>query len=586
MTGDVATARQHAQTGIALTSSGSTVLKGRNVLGKLLLAESKWDEADSHFAEDGMLAAEQKDGTAELRARLNRGIALLSKGLPEEARVLFQSVLAEGERRNEARACAYALSNLGHLALQRHEYGASLEYWERAIKLLHAMRDRMAAARILANLAALRHILGLFDHAEHALSFGRRILGAGITSGRASHFDVVAARIALTRGHTIDARREIEAAILKSATDTDLLGEAHRVGARIALEDGDLPRAQQMLVRARELATKDMAHAEIALLQAHYERASGNCGVEAAKKALALARTAGEENLLRETHVLLAELYRVDGDTDAARTHLEQAAQLRDKVADRIPSDLRGAYLAKPDIAHLARSSQAQLAEPVRRQELTEEDAPRSVRAARPATSTPREIVGDDPAIRGLLAGHPEGRPVDEHGAHSRRERHREGARRRGASPRERSRRRARSSPSTAPRSSRRCSCRSSSGTRRAPSRARSRGGAGDSSSPRGDALPRRDWRHLCANAGRAPPGAPGADVRARRRNDPHPRQRPRRLRDPPRPAGDGRAGRVPRGPLLPAPRHHPRGAAASRAPRRPAAHQRPPPRAHRVRAR
>ncbi|MGO8996939.1 MAG: sigma 54-interacting transcriptional regulator [Polyangiaceae bacterium] len=402
MTGDVATARQHAQTGIALTSSGSTVLKGRNVLGKLLLAESKWDEADSHFAEDGMLAAEQKDGTAELRARLNRGIALLSKGLPEEARVLFQSVLAEGERRNEARACAYALSNLGHLALQRHEYGASLEYWERAIKLLHAMRDRMAAARILANLAALRHILGLFDHAEHALSFGRRILGAGITSGRASHFDVVAARIALTRGHTIDARREIEAAILKSATDTDLLGEAHRVGARIALEDGDLPRAQQMLVRARELATKDMAHAEIALLQAHYERASGNCGVEAAKKALALARTAGEENLLRETHVLLAELYRVDGDTDAARTHLEQAAQLRDKVADRIPSDLRGAYLAKPDIAHLAKL-QAQLAEPVSRQELTEEDAPRSVRAARPATSTPREIVGDDPAIRGLL---------------------------------------------------------------------------------------------------------------------------------------------------------------------------------------
>jgi transcriptional regulator with GAF, ATPase, and Fis domain len=403
--GDVASARQYAEEGVSHAVDPSTRLKGRNTLGKLLLAESKWDAADLHFAEDSMLAAAQKDANGELRARLNRGIALLSKGLSDEARALFESVLAEGERRSEPRACAYALSNLGHLAAQRNDYGAALQAWERAIPLLHSLGDRVAAARMLANLAALRHMLGLLEHAEHALSFGRRIVGEGIATGRASHFDLVAAQIAMTRGRTLDARREIEAAIVKAAGDNDLLGEAHRVAARIALEDGDLPRATGMLARARELATKDTARADIALLQARYERASGNEDLEPAKLALAMARTAGDEPLLREAHVLLAELHRTAGNIAGARAHLDQAAHLRDKVVERIPSELRPAYMAKPEIAYLARL-QAQLAEPTSSPSiaLAEEDTPRSARASRPTPVVPREIVGDDPAIRGLLA--------------------------------------------------------------------------------------------------------------------------------------------------------------------------------------
>ena len=404
-TGDIVVAREHALTAIA-RGVPATRLKGRNTLGKLLLFEAKWDEADRHFAEDGLLAIAQQDVVAELRARLNRGIALLSKGHFEEAHGVFEAVLAEGERRNEPRARAYALVNLGVIAMRRHEYGAALVHWERTIKLLHVMRDRIAAAHTLANLAELRHSLGLLDHAEHALSFGRRTLGPGITAGRAAHFGVVAARIALSRGRSIDARREIESAIAfgQSSGDLEFLGQAHRVAARIALEDGDLPRASDSLVKARELSTKNEALAEMALLHALIERAAGNDAHHAAEAALTLARTADKEELLRETHVLLGELHRSAGNAKAAREHIDQAAVVRDKIVEGLSEDVRAAFLSRPEIALLARL-QARIAEPPSNPEIAEEDSPSSISSRPPRASTlPREIVGDDPAIRGLLA--------------------------------------------------------------------------------------------------------------------------------------------------------------------------------------
>jgi tetratricopeptide (TPR) repeat protein len=230
LTGDLATSSREAHVALVAAADPSTRLKARNTLGKILLAEAKWEEADAHFAEDIMIASAQRDATAELRARLNRGIALMSKGLIDEARSVFEAVLEEGERVGETRAMAYAHSNLGVVAIRRHEYAKALVHWEHTIKLLQHMRDRMAAARTLANLADLRHHLGLYDHAEHAITFGRRALGAGMPAGRALHFGMVAARIALSRGHTIDARREIGSAIAEgeSAGNPEALGDASR----------------------------------------------------------------------------------------------------------------------------------------------------------------------------------------------------------------------------------------------------------------------------------------------------------------------------------------------------------------------
>ena len=48
-----------------------------------------------HFAEDALTAAHSGDDTARMRALLNRGIALLSKGHVEDARSIFEQVLAD-----------------------------------------------------------------------------------------------------------------------------------------------------------------------------------------------------------------------------------------------------------------------------------------------------------------------------------------------------------------------------------------------------------------------------------------------------------------------------------------------------------
>src|SRR5579859_4422615 len=96
--GDFATATREAERALSLDRAPATKLKARNTLGKLLLAESSWDAADVHFAEDAWTASAGGLHIEELRARLNRGIALLSKGLVDEARSIFEAVLGEGER--------------------------------------------------------------------------------------------------------------------------------------------------------------------------------------------------------------------------------------------------------------------------------------------------------------------------------------------------------------------------------------------------------------------------------------------------------------------------------------------------------
>ena len=68
--------------------------------------------------------------------------------------------------------------------------------------------------------------------------------------------------------------------------------------------------------------------------------------------------------------------------------------------------------------------------------------------------------------------------------------------------------------------------------------------------------LPRRDRRHVAGAAGQAAARAAGGDLHARRRHDAAHRRRAHHRRDQPRPEEDGRARRVPRGPLLPHQRH------------------------------
>ncbi len=388
-----------AEEAIELADRIETRLDARNTLGKILLARARWDEADAHFAEDVLSAVSSSAANEELRARLNRGIVLMSKGLLDDARSVMERVLSDGTRLGEDRARAFALSNLAVIAYRKHEYGTALSCWEQSVRFPVALRGRLATARSIANLAELRLRLGLIEHAEHAIAFGRRLLGSSVNAARSSHFAVVAARIALARGNTASARREIESALAdaESAGDRDYLGEAFRVAARIALDDGDVRRAGEAIGRAETLVSNDRGRADVAVVDALRLRALGQDALERATSALSLARASGEEDLLAEIHTLLAVLHRDAGSCSRAEEHCSRALAVRDQVAAGLPADVRAAFLARPDIVALARLQSSLAGD--------EADASQELPRARP-TSPPmpaREIVGDDPQMRNLL---------------------------------------------------------------------------------------------------------------------------------------------------------------------------------------
>ena len=137
-------AREVVESGAAGTHRCS---RARNLLGKLLLSRAEWDTAEEHFAADICRAAALGDSLAELRARVNRAIALLSRGSSDEARSMLIEVLERAEARGEPRAVGFALSNLAVLAIERHDYAQALELSERAISVRRRLGDRLGFAR-------------------------------------------------------------------------------------------------------------------------------------------------------------------------------------------------------------------------------------------------------------------------------------------------------------------------------------------------------------------------------------------------------------------------------------------------------
>ncbi len=357
MAGDYDAARHQA--GCALDEAGDarTRLDARNVAGKLLLATARWTEADEHFAADAAAAVCAGDVEAELRARLNRSIALAERGSSNQARALLESVLDDARRLGDRRAIGLALCNLATVATLNQEYARALELWEKAVDSMRAIGDKLRLAVQIMNLAELRLRLGLVAEAEQALRFARQACAPGLPESHATLLSFVAARIHLARGQTLQAAVDIEEAILAADRSNNgaKLGQCHRLAARIALEDGDLERAAAAIERAREQGGRPNAEADIAVLDAMWRRSAGRDFGEEAAVALARARAADDTERTREAHELSNHAACAAGGAATARHHLRQAVALRNQLATALPEPLRSRFLARPDLRELAK---------------------------------------------------------------------------------------------------------------------------------------------------------------------------------------------------------------------------------------
>ncbi len=344
------------QSGLRAPPGARVRLDARNVLGKLLLAAGHFADADAHFAADAVKAMRAGDSEAELRARLNRAIAALSDGRRDDARSMLEAVLADGTERKELRAVSFALGNLATLATLQRQYGEALRLSEQAIDVRRRLGERVGLARLVTNLAALRLRLGLVSEAEQALLFGRQACGASVPGIRASHFALVSARLHLERRQLAEARAELDRAIgsALSSSDGAKLGECHRLAVRVALDEGDVPRARRALEEATRCGGPADALAELAALEAALARARGDDHVELAEAALDAARPVDDDELLLELHLLLFQAKRDAGRADA-KPHLTAAAELRDRALAGLPPHLAPRFLGRRDLALLAR---------------------------------------------------------------------------------------------------------------------------------------------------------------------------------------------------------------------------------------
>jgi DNA-binding NtrC family response regulator len=376
-------------------NSGDPVLDlaARNALGKVAIAAGRWEAAEEHFTADEAEARRLDRPSDALRARLNRAIAVMSQGRLLEARALFESILETGEQLGDRRATALALANLGNFASLSHDYPRAIELVERATEELRVLGDAFRLARQIFNLADLRLRVGMVEEAEQALAFGRRACGPDLGDALVSLLSYVTAKARLCAGNTLGAAAAIEEAInaaLRSSNGAKL-GECHRLATRIALEDGDLPRARRHLARALEAATGPDATADQAVLEAMLARAAGEPHRTFAEQALDHCAEQPEHAL--QAHEICALAAYDEGDHDEAQRHLEAALALRDRLAGPLSEALRQRFFARRDLAGLS-DLEARLSAP-----------PTLVSAVRATpAAAPRQLIGDSPAMRALRA--------------------------------------------------------------------------------------------------------------------------------------------------------------------------------------
>ncbi len=408
LAGDLASSESEARRAVAEQTSPVTRLRARNVLGKILLARGEWEHADAHFAADATDASRIGDKTAELRAQLNRAIALLSSERLHQAEGLFQTVLEAGA--NEPRAMALALENLAVIASMRREYGLALERFRAAIAGLKQLGQAAMLAGAAHNLGYLYLRLGDVAQASSMVRYAATLFRRGLAAPVVAEGDDLRARIAARMGRSEEALDAISHAreILRAGGETARAADCDRLEARLALDDGDVRGARLALDRARGLADSPRGKADHMLLEAEWVRANGGSAAEmlvAAREALALCRASTDEDVIVEAHLLIAEIARVTGDRELLQRHVEAGVGVREAMLRSIPESYHAMFVSRPDMVRLAKLERFLESEPIPAlpPAVTSESAGARVRITTTAEG-PRRMIGSDPALRSLQA--------------------------------------------------------------------------------------------------------------------------------------------------------------------------------------
>jgi DNA-binding NtrC family response regulator len=392
---DLARATEVAESVLRSSASESARLASSNLLGKLMLAKADWAGALERFSRDEERARGLGLRLEGLRARINRAVALLSMGRLPEAQELLLGALVEADQLGSSQAKAFTLGNLV-TAYNATDQGKALDYAEAACNMWVRLGNRRQIVRTLANVIALRLHVGLVDQAASALAFSKKYRFEGLPASALTFWQIVTARVMFSQGKWSGAVDEVRnvIAVADPGEGAVYLAEAHRLLAAVALEEGTLSIAGDALDAAAQHDTDARGRSQHALLVARLDIARGTDAIASAQAALELARRAHADDLVVEAHAWLGRAHLNRGDVAAAQSHLNCAIALRDELAERLVSPWRAAFLARAEFAVVGQLQRLLAGSP----------SPVTPAVSRERSTVKREIVGDDPAIRALLA--------------------------------------------------------------------------------------------------------------------------------------------------------------------------------------
>ena len=360
--GDYAGAEQCATRGLALDPPGPIEASLEENLG-IALGYLGRNDAEHHLQAALAAYGETASPRARCRVLAHRAILAFRAGRLDAAIADHARALGIAEQHDQADLLGLCLLNLGTAEQQAGQLGAALASYERGLLLARAVGRESTELTLLYNLANTYAELGAFERAADAL----QRLEHRASAARLEHF---APAIALVRSELELARQNPEAASAeldraeRLFSERKLTRELLEVGLRridVALARGDVEEAKKRhaaLARQGEAAEDlalgvELAAARVALAQGEAPRAR-----ELLERAATKAQSSGMRLIEARLETELVRACELAGDGAAQSEHSARARRLWDRLAIDLPQALIDVFWRHPERSKLGELTQ------------------------------------------------------------------------------------------------------------------------------------------------------------------------------------------------------------------------------------
>lgn len=263
-------------------------------LGLVARREGDYDQARRYYEESLTIAREVGDRPGVATTLSNLGVVVRRQGEHDRARECYEECLAIAREVGDRQLAGIALNNLGELASRQSAYDRARERYEESLTIRREIDDRRGEATVRTNLASVARRHGRYDrareHATKSLEIRREV---GTPRDEAESFDVLGT-IARARGDRDRARAYFERShsTARDIESRPVLATALLHRAQVARERGNHESARQLLAEVcaplGELPDEAVMQGRYSLERARLALASGD--LERAREQAVTAR--------------------------------------------------------------------------------------------------------------------------------------------------------------------------------------------------------------------------------------------------------------------------------------------------------